>query len=66
MKKFLKTLALTLFCAVALSTYAFADVAMAPMFITMGVILLLIAAIVIIAVALIIKLVIRLVRNRKQ
>lgn len=66
MKKLLKTFALTVFCAFALSTYAFADVAAAPMFITIGLIFLLIAAVVIIAVALIIKLVTRLIRGRKQ
>ena len=65
MKKFLRTLALTLFCAAALSGVAFADVAVAPMLITFGLIFVLIAAIIIVAVALIIKLVIRISRNRK-
>ena len=65
MKKFVRTLALALFCAIALSGVAFADVAAAPMFITIGLIFVLIAAIIVIAVALIVKLVIRISRNRK-
>ena len=66
MKKFLKVLVLTVFCSLALSTYAFADVAMAPMFITFGLIFVLVAAVVIIAVALIIKLVMKISKSRKE
>ncbi len=66
MKKFMRTLAVAIFCAFALSTFAFADVAAAPMFITIGIIYLLIAAIIVIAVALIIKLVKTISRNRKK
>ena len=60
MKKLIKAFALTIFCAFALSGYAFADVAVAPMLITFGLIFLLIAAIVIIALVLIIKLIMKL------
>jgi len=63
MKKLIKTLALTILCAFVLSGYAFADVAVAPMLITFGLIFLLIAAIVIIALVLIIKLIMK-VRKR--
>lgn len=66
MKKFLRTLALGIFCAFALCTYVSADVAVAPMFIGIGLIFLLIAAVVVIAIALIIKLVSRLMKNRKD
>lgn len=66
MKKFLKTFALALFCAFALTTFAFADVAVMPMIITIGAIYLLIAAIVVIAIALIIKLVRNIIRNRNK
>ena len=66
MKKFLRILALGIFCAFALCTYAFADVAAAPMFITIGLIFLLIAAVIIIAIALIIKLVSRLMKSRND
>jgi len=66
MKKFLNTLALTVFCALALSTYVFADVAIAPMFITFGLIFVLVAAVVIIAVALVIKLIIKISKSRKE
>ena len=65
MKKFVRCLALSLFCALALSTAAFADVAVAPMLITFGLIFLLVAAIIIIAIALMIKLIIRLRKNKK-
>ena len=66
MKKLIMTIAFYVFCVFALSTYAFADVAVAPMLITIGLIYLLIAAVIIIAVALIIKLVIRIVRSRNK
>ncbi len=66
MKKLIMTIAFYVFCVLALSTYAFADVAVAPMLITIGLIYLLIAAVIIIAVALIIKLVIRIVRSRNK
>lgn len=66
MKKLLRTLMLGIFCAFALCTYVSADVAAAPMFITIGLIFLLIAAVVVIAIALIIKLVSRLMRNRDK
>ena len=66
MKKFAKTLALTLFCALALSGHAFADVAVAPMLITIGGIFVLIAAIVIIAVVLVIKLIMKLRKNAEK
>ncbi len=66
MKKFIRTLAITVFCAIALSTFAFADVAAAPMFITIGLIYLLIAAVIVIAAALIVKLVIRISRGKKK
>lgn len=66
MKKAVKTLALALIFALALSTFVFADVAAAPMFITIGLIFLLIAAVIIIAIALIIKLVGRLMKSRND
>lgn len=65
MKKMIKTLLLGVFCVFALCTHVSADVAAAPMFITIGLIYLLIAAVVVIAIALIVKLIIRLVKNRK-
>lgn len=60
MRKLIKTFVLTVFCAFALSGYAFADVAVAPMLITFGLIFILIAAIVIIALVLIVKLIMKL------
>lgn len=66
MKRFIKTFLLGLFCAAALSGYAFADVAVFPMVATIGLIYLLIAAIVIIAAVLIIKLIRNIIRNRQK
>lgn len=66
MKKLIKTLGITLFCAAALSGYAFADVAVLPMVATIGLIYLLIAAVLIIAIVLIIKLIRNIIRNRQK
>ena len=66
MKKYVKTLALLLFCSAALSSYVFADVAVAPMVATIGLIYLLVAAITVIAIVLVIKLVRSIARNRRK
>ena len=66
MKKLLRSLVLIVFCAFALSTYAFADVAVAPMLITVGLIYLLAGTIIVIAAALIIKLVSRFIKARRK
>lgn len=66
MKKIIKTLALMVFFSFALMSFASADVApMGPLIAMVLLIYVFIAAVVIIAVVFIVKLIIRLVKNRK-
>lgn len=65
MKKFFKTLALMIFLSFAMCTFAFADVAVGPMIAVIGLTWLLIAAVAVIAVVLVVKLVIKLSRRNK-
>ena len=66
MKKFTKTLALFLFCVAAMSGNAFADVAVMPMIVTIGLIYVLVAAVAVIAIVLVIKLVRSIARNKRK
>ncbi len=66
MKKFIKIVSLLVFCTAALGGYAFADVAVMPMLVTIGLIYVLVAAVAIVAIVLIVKLLRSIIRNRKK
>lgn len=66
MKKLIKFSFLLAFCAAALGGYAFADVAVLPMLVTVGLIYILVAAVAVVAIVLVIKLIRSIIRNRKK